>query len=164
MLLTVPSCHRRRSLQSSHTGPPIQFVPIAWREHLQLAAKRPLAALGGSVTAGAACLSRSARHLRHTENMPTRWGLDFVACAVNQFIASAGTLPFGQRSQQERGVAQQFWNSPSTQIRLWRRLQNRRCAETGGRLWRNASKLLLSYTSGDKGAFDRRQFIQPRFS
>jgi hypothetical protein len=26
------------------------------------------------------------------------------------------------------------------------------------------AKLLLSYTSGDKGAFDRRQFIQPRFS
>jgi len=26
------------------------------------------------------------------------------------------------------------------------------------------AKLLLSYTSGDKGAFDRQQFIQPRFS
>ena len=35
-------------------------------------------------------------------------------------------------------IAWQFWNAPSTQIRLLRRLQSRRCAESGGRLWRNA--------------------------
>ena len=66
VLLPVPSCHRRRGLQSSRTGAPIQFAPIAWREHLQLAAKRPVAGLGGSGTAGAACLSRSVRHPRRT--------------------------------------------------------------------------------------------------
>ena len=46
-------------------------------------------------TAGAACLSRSARHLRRSVNMRTHWVLDFAACAVNRFIVSAGTLTFG---------------------------------------------------------------------
>ena len=134
------SCRRRRGLRSNHTGALIQFGRIAWREHSQLAAKRPIAGVGGSETAGAACLSRSAPHLHRSMNMRTHSGLDFAACAVNRFIDSAGTLTLGRRSQQECGVAQQFWNSPSTQIRLWRRLQSRRYAETGGRLWRNASK------------------------
>jgi hypothetical protein len=35
-------------------------------------------------------------------------------------------------------VAWQFWNVPSSQIRLLRRIQSRRCAQSGGRLWRNA--------------------------
>jgi hypothetical protein len=35
-------------------------------------------------------------------------------------------------------VAWQFWNVPSSQAKLLRRLQARRCGETGGRLWRNA--------------------------
>ena len=95
MLLPVPSCHRRRGLQSSHTGALIQFGPIAWREHSQLAAKRPMAGVGGSGTAGAACLSRSVRHLRRTVKPHTHWVLDFAACAVNRSIASAGTLTFG---------------------------------------------------------------------
>ena len=94
-LLPAPSCRRRRGLQSSHTGAPIQFGPIAWREHSRLAAKRPAAGLGGSGTAGAACLSRSARHPRRTAKPHTRWARDFAACAVNRFIASAGTLTFG---------------------------------------------------------------------
>ena len=82
---------------------------------------------------------RPAFHVPHATASAER-SQDFAACAVNRFIDSAGTLTLGRRSQQECGVAQQFWNSPSTQIRLWRRLQSRRCAETGGRLWRNASK------------------------
>ena len=35
-------------------------------------------------------------------------------------------------------VAWQFWNAPSRQIRLLRRLQSRRCGQSGGRLWRSA--------------------------
>jgi hypothetical protein len=35
-------------------------------------------------------------------------------------------------------VAWQFWNAPSGETRLLRRLQARRCAESGGRLWKNA--------------------------
>jgi hypothetical protein len=35
-------------------------------------------------------------------------------------------------------VAWQFWNAPSSQTRLLRRLQRRRCGQTGGRLWKNA--------------------------
>ena len=35
-------------------------------------------------------------------------------------------------------VAWQFWNAPSSQAGLLRRLQARRCGETGGRLWKIA--------------------------
>jgi hypothetical protein len=35
-------------------------------------------------------------------------------------------------------IAWQFWNAPSGQARLLRRLQARRCGETGGRLWNSA--------------------------
>jgi hypothetical protein len=35
-------------------------------------------------------------------------------------------------------IAWQFWNAPSIQIRLLRRLQGSRCAQSAGRLWRNA--------------------------
>ena len=35
-------------------------------------------------------------------------------------------------------IAWQFWNAPSSQARLLRRLQARRCLQTGGRLWKNA--------------------------
>jgi hypothetical protein len=35
-------------------------------------------------------------------------------------------------------IAWQFWNAPSGEARLLRRLQVRRCGETGGRLWKSA--------------------------
>ena len=35
-------------------------------------------------------------------------------------------------------IAWQFWNAPSEQAPLLRRLQARRCTQTGGRLWRDA--------------------------
>jgi hypothetical protein len=35
-------------------------------------------------------------------------------------------------------VAWRFWNAPNSQIQLLRRIQSRRCAQSGGRLWRNA--------------------------
>jgi hypothetical protein len=35
-------------------------------------------------------------------------------------------------------IAWQFWNAPSEQAPLLRRLQARRCCQTGGRLWKNA--------------------------
>jgi hypothetical protein len=35
-------------------------------------------------------------------------------------------------------IAWQFWNAPSDQASLLRRLQARRCGQTGGRLWRTA--------------------------
>ena len=35
-------------------------------------------------------------------------------------------------------IAWQFWNAPSSEARLLRRLQGRRCGETGGRLWKSA--------------------------
>ena len=35
-------------------------------------------------------------------------------------------------------VAWEFWNAPSGQARLLRRLQARRCGQTGGRLWKTA--------------------------
>jgi len=35
-------------------------------------------------------------------------------------------------------IAWQFWNAPSSEARLLRRLQARRCGGTGGRLWKSA--------------------------
>ena len=35
-------------------------------------------------------------------------------------------------------IAWQFWNAPSGEVRLLRRLQTRRCGQTGGRLWKSA--------------------------
>jgi hypothetical protein len=35
-------------------------------------------------------------------------------------------------------IAWEFWNAPSNEARLLRRLQARRCGQTGGRLWRDA--------------------------
>ena len=35
-------------------------------------------------------------------------------------------------------IAWQFWKAPSEQAPLLRRLQTRRCSQTGGRLWKNA--------------------------
>ena len=35
-------------------------------------------------------------------------------------------------------IAWQFWNAPSGEVRLLRRLQARRCGQTGGRLWKSA--------------------------
>ena len=35
-------------------------------------------------------------------------------------------------------IAWQFWNAPSSEAPLLRRLQARRCGQTGGRLWRDA--------------------------
>jgi hypothetical protein len=35
-------------------------------------------------------------------------------------------------------IAWQFWNAPSGEVRLLRRLQARRCGQTGRRLWRSA--------------------------
>ena len=35
-------------------------------------------------------------------------------------------------------IAWQFWNAPSGQARILRRLQARRCSETGARLWKSA--------------------------
>jgi hypothetical protein len=35
-------------------------------------------------------------------------------------------------------IAWQFWNAPSGEAPLLRRLQARRCGQTGGRLWRSA--------------------------
>jgi hypothetical protein len=35
-------------------------------------------------------------------------------------------------------IAWQFWNAPSGEVRFLRRVQARRCSETGGRLWKTA--------------------------
>jgi hypothetical protein len=35
-------------------------------------------------------------------------------------------------------IAWQFWNAPSGEIQLLRRLQARRCGQTGRRLWKSA--------------------------
>ena len=144
---SCPSLHSTDAAACNrvHTGVLIQFVPIAWREHSQLAAKRPMDGLGSSGTAGATCLSRSARHLRRTARATTHWVQDSAACVVSLSTAWAGTLTFGRAvpTRMRCGTAL-AWSPgssgmrPNSQIQLLRRIQSRRCAQSGGRLWRNA--------------------------
>ena len=41
-------------------------------------------------------------------------------------------------------IAWQFWNAPSGEVRLLRRLQARRCGQTGRRLWKSAESAVSS--------------------
>jgi hypothetical protein len=67
-------------------------------------------------------------------------------------------------------IAWQFWNAPSGHARLLRRLQARRCGETGGRLWKSAEERIpgrtmaeatrllgLAKSSGDQSRCPRRK-------
>jgi hypothetical protein len=141
---TAHSCRRLHGLQSNRIGAPIHSALIASPGPLRLAAERRAAGLGGSGTARAACPSRSARHPRPTAKAHTHWAQDFAACGVKQFIASAG-IDLWRTGPNKNAVwhcacvvAWQFWNAPSSETRLLRRLQSRRCTLSGGRLWRNA--------------------------
>lgn len=52
-------------------------------------------------------------------------------------------------------IAWEFWNGPSREAKLLRRLQTRRCGQTGGRLWRDAEvdhRVPLFRVWSDRGA------------
>ena len=95
-------------------------------------------------TARAACPSRSARHPRPTAKAHTHWARDFAACAVKQFIASAGTLTFGALvpTRMPSGTALASSRGSTGMRRVARpnscAPESRRCTLSGGRLWRNA--------------------------
>ena len=64
-------------------------------------------------------------------------------CAVSPFTASAGMSICGTPAPNANWhcacvIAWEFWNAPSDEAALLRRLQARRCGQTGGRLWRDA--------------------------
>ena len=90
-----------------------------------------------------ACQPHSERHQRPIGNAHTRKVQDFVVYAGNRFIASAGMPTYAGPNKNATWhcacvVAWQFWTAPSDYARLLRRLQARRCGETGGRLWKTA--------------------------
>ena len=68
-----------------------------------------------------------------------------AACAASRSTASAGIVDLWDAGPQPPGrwhtacvVAWRLWNAPSDHDRMLRRLQARRCAQTGGRLWKTA--------------------------
>jgi 5-methylcytosine-specific restriction endonuclease McrA len=63
---------------------------------------------------------------------PTRSGCPLWA--INGLMHRSKKTRYSINSSARR----QFWNAPSGEARLLRRLQARRCGQTGGRLWRDA--------------------------
>jgi hypothetical protein len=129
-LLPAPSCCRRHGLQSSRTGAPTQFAPIASREHSRLTAKRPAAGLGGSVGDRRGGLPFTFR----TPPAPFRehahaLGPGFC-CGCGQPVYRFGWhIDLWTTGPNKNAVwhsacvvAWQFWNSPSSQIQLQRRI------------------------------------------
>jgi hypothetical protein len=123
----------------------IQFGPIAWREHSQLAAKTP----DGRTWQLGDCKSDLPFTFR-TPPAPYReddyaLGPGFC-CVCGQPVYRLGWHVDLWKSGPNKNavwhcacvVAWQFWNAPNSQIQLLRRIQSRRCAQSGGRLWRDA--------------------------
>ena len=124
-------------------GAPSHSALIASPGSLRLAAERRAAGLGASATVGG-----------------DDWHVPDAACAIPRTRIRTGArrlLAWGTRYRfgwhvdlWKTGpnknavwhcacvVAWQFWNAPSSQIRLLRLLQRRRCGQTGGRLWKPA--------------------------
>jgi hypothetical protein len=123
----------------------IHSALIASRGPLRLASERPATGLGGSATVGGDCLARSGRRLRHIENANTHRGPG-RCCVCRQPVYRFGWhVDIWETGPNKNAVwhcacvvAWQFWNTPSSRIRLLRLLQRRRCGQTGGRLWKNA--------------------------
>ena len=122
---------------------PIQFERTAWREHLLLAAKRPRDWRLGDRRSGLPFTFR-------TPPAPYRDAAHALGpgfcCVCGQPVYRLGWhVDLWATGPNENAVwhsacvvAWQLWNAPSSQIQLLRRIQNRRCAQSGGRLWRNA--------------------------
>ena len=71
--------------------------------------------------------------------------LEAAVFAVSLYIASAGTLTFGNRGPNKNSewhsccvVAWQLWNTPRDHMRILKRLQKGRCAASGKRLLKSA--------------------------
>ena len=144
--LTAHSCRRRHGSQSIHIGAHIHFVPIAWRARLLRVAERPAAGIGGSATTARDGLPATFR----TPPAPFRErayarGPGFC-CVCGQPVYRFGWhVDLWDTGTNKNAVwhcacvvAWQFWTAPSDHARLLRRLQARRCGESGGRLWKSA--------------------------
>jgi hypothetical protein len=76
------------------------------------------------------------------ESAPTAGDPGSAACAGSRFIALADLWNDGPNKNANWHcacvIAWEFWNAPSGEAPLLRRLQARRCRQTGGRLWKAA--------------------------
>jgi len=140
------SCRRRRGSQSIHIGARIPFAPIAWRARLLPAAERLAAGVGGSATAArTGCQPHSGHHPRPFRERAYARGHGFC-CVCGQPVYRFGWhVDLWDAGTNKNAVwhsacvvAWQFWTAPSDHARLLRRLQARRCGESGGRLWKSA--------------------------
>src|SRR5262249_46858179 len=124
----------------------IRFEPIGWRVRLLLGAEPPGAGLGSSaMTARMDCLPHIERppppYREHTYTLGPgfccvfgqpvyrfRWHVDLWDSGANKNANWHCACV----------IAWQFWSVPSDYTRLLRRLQARRCGQSGRRLWKNA--------------------------
>jgi hypothetical protein len=90
----------------------------------------PAVGVGGSATVGGGCLARSGRRLRHIENAHTHMGRAAAVCAGNPSYRFGWHVDLRGMGPHKNAVwhcacvvAWQFWNTPSSQIRLLRHLQ-----------------------------------------
>ena len=144
--LAAHSCRRRHGSRSIRIGVLIHFALTAWRARLLPAAERQAVGVGGSArTKRTGCQSLSGHHPRPIGNVHTREAPAFAVCADNRFIASAGmsTCVTQGPTRMQSGTAH-AWSHGNSGLRRVitpgssRRLQVRRCGESGGRLWKSA--------------------------
>ena len=125
---------------------PIRSALIGWRVRLLLGAGPPKAGVGSSAIIATASIPATYR----TPPAPYReraymQGPRFC-CVCGQPVYRFGwhvDLWDGSANMNANWhcacvIAWQFWNAPSGYARLLRRLQARRCGESGGRLWKSA--------------------------
>ena len=139
------SCRRRHGSRLIPIGAPIRFAPIGWRARLLPGAGRLAAGVGGS----AITRERTTSHIPNPTSALSRTQLrawSRICCVCGRPVYRFGWhIDLWDTGPNKNAVwhcacviAWQFWNAPSSQARLLRRLQARRCGETGGRLWKSA--------------------------
>jgi hypothetical protein len=151
-----PSAVLRRALQRPFIPPtPRLAIDSYWRAHPLRADRlaRTLAARSGQPEGWVWQLGKAARGLPASFRAPPApyrekafaRGPGFC-CVCGQPVYQFGWhVDLWDKGQNKRAtwhcacvIAWQFWNAPSEQAPLLRRLQARRCGQTGGRLWKTA--------------------------
>ena len=127
-------------------GARIHFALIAWRARLPPASGRLAGGSGGSaITARTGCQPHSGPPPAPFRERAYALGPGFC-CVCGQPVYRFGWhVNLWDTGTNKHAVwhsacviAWQFWTAPSDYAQLLRRLQARRCGETGGRLWKSA--------------------------
>ena len=140
------SCRRRHGWRSIPIGVRTPSAPIAWRGRWRSKQRRTrrLDVAASPRSARAGCRRRSGRRpapyrgTRATRAVPAP-----AASAVSRCIRFGWHVDLWGGGPNKNAnwhcacvIAWQFWNAPSEQARLLRRVQARRCGQGGGRLWK----------------------------